>query len=211
MPLGFSGPGKAAEGSDPRARRPAVSRGHTRARRSGCTDGSRTRDSARIHGETAFAVTCHKACHPRSLPCPLHPFLPMRTALAAAHSRILSKPTCKPATLCAVSVLCRAAFDDRAGSIRRSWRPAWFPPADRGMHKTLLHPHRQQLLQRHRPRIHPTPNRITFRRLRSNRRGPARVRSKRNRRLPGRASALAGRLRSRRKQLRASHVSPSQP
>jgi hypothetical protein len=64
---GISGPGKAAEGDDPRARRPAVSSGHARARRSGCTDGSRTEVPPGIDGETAFAVTCHKACHPRCL------------------------------------------------------------------------------------------------------------------------------------------------
>src|SRR3954466_11908253 len=35
---GNLGPGKATQGSDPRARRPAVSRGHTRRCRSGSTD-----------------------------------------------------------------------------------------------------------------------------------------------------------------------------
>ena len=36
-------PGKAAtQGDDPRARRPAVSRGHARARWAGCPDGCRT-------------------------------------------------------------------------------------------------------------------------------------------------------------------------
>ena len=39
---GLSGPGKATKGGDPRARRPAVSSGHARACRSGCTDCSRS-------------------------------------------------------------------------------------------------------------------------------------------------------------------------
>src|SRR6478736_1561824 len=68
---GLSGPGKATEGGDPRARRPAVSRGHTRACRSGCTDSSRASAYGRTAGETSFAVTCHNvapevsyhACH----------------------------------------------------------------------------------------------------------------------------------------------------
>ena len=37
MPLGILGPGKATKGNDPQARRPAVSRGHTRRCRSGST------------------------------------------------------------------------------------------------------------------------------------------------------------------------------
>src|SRR5436190_12312845 len=43
MPLGILGPGKATKGNDPRARRPAVSRGHTRRCRSGSTGISFTR------------------------------------------------------------------------------------------------------------------------------------------------------------------------
>ncbi len=55
---GLSGPGKAAEGSDPRARRPAVSRGHTRACRPGGADRAepaRTVVLVRLRSQ----VTCH--------------------------------------------------------------------------------------------------------------------------------------------------------
>jgi len=38
MATGILGPGKATKGYDPQARRPAVSRGHTRRCRSGCAD-----------------------------------------------------------------------------------------------------------------------------------------------------------------------------
>jgi hypothetical protein len=52
MPLGTSGPGKATRDKDPQARRPAVSRGHTRPCRPGCADVSRTasawRDAGRL-------------------------------------------------------------------------------------------------------------------------------------------------------------------
>jgi hypothetical protein len=52
MPLGTSGPGKATRDEDPQARRPAVSRGHTRPCRPGCADVSRTasawRDAGRL-------------------------------------------------------------------------------------------------------------------------------------------------------------------
>src|SRR5882762_2692760 len=54
-----SRPGKATKGNDPRARRPAVSRGHTRRCRSGSTDISFTRGCVKHDGETWFAVTCH--------------------------------------------------------------------------------------------------------------------------------------------------------
>ncbi len=37
-PLGRNAPGKAVRGGDPRARRPAIIRGHARKRRAGCTE-----------------------------------------------------------------------------------------------------------------------------------------------------------------------------
>ncbi len=57
MPLGPR-PGKATADSDPRARRPAVSRGHTRAYRSGCIDRCLIRCVQQRRG-ASFAVTCH--------------------------------------------------------------------------------------------------------------------------------------------------------
>src|SRR6478735_1792517 len=59
MPLGNLGPGKATNGNDPRARRPAVSRGHTRRCRSGSTDISFA-SARKGNGRPWFAVTCHR-------------------------------------------------------------------------------------------------------------------------------------------------------
>ena len=129
---GLSGPGKAAEGGDPRARRPAVSRGHARACRSGCTDSSRTNRPYGTAGETSFAVTHHLSCHPRSLPCVPLCFLRRRAALprllrscCVVRSRMLSRARAQDAT-----------------PIRR----------DPAGHRRDLHPHRhpQQWQQRQR-------------------------------------------------------------
>src|SRR3954452_21502728 len=56
---GNLGPGKATKGNDPRARRPAVSRGHTRRCRSGSTDISFA-SAPRSNGRPWFAATAHR-------------------------------------------------------------------------------------------------------------------------------------------------------
>ena len=84
---GLSGPGKAAEGSDPRARRPAVSRGHTRACRPGCADRAEPARTVVRLVRLRSQVTCHKR-RARGLVCfpsPSRHIVPQDSALFSSH------------------------------------------------------------------------------------------------------------------------------
>ncbi len=85
---GLSGPGKAAEGSDPRARRPAVSRGHTRACRPGCADRAEPARTVVRLVRLRSQVTCHKR-RARGLvsffPSPWRHIVPQDSALFSSH------------------------------------------------------------------------------------------------------------------------------
>jgi hypothetical protein len=85
-PLGLF-PGKATEGGDPQVRRPAVSRGHTRARRSGSTGDTRPNRpffgcaGRLIRGDVPQA--CHSRCRPWL-------FSPQRRAVAPCSAPCLT-------------------------------------------------------------------------------------------------------------------------
>ena len=84
---GLSGPGKATEGGDPRARRPAVSRGHTRACRPGCPDRAEPARTVVRLVRLRSQVTCHKR-RARGLVCfpsPSRHIVPQDSTLFSSH------------------------------------------------------------------------------------------------------------------------------
>ena len=66
---GLSGPGKATAGTDPRARRPAVSSGHTRARPIGVCRRKETNHPVRMCGDTQVRGDVPQGVLPEVYPC----------------------------------------------------------------------------------------------------------------------------------------------